>query len=135
MGNCKDYQNLVDYLDHKDCQKLKKYIEGIRNTKSPQQRVVSEDLLDNAEIVWGKLRLLCNSKGRLLRVPSVCLGESDSFMFSWLMDGLYLECNTFSTGEVEFFYRDKNSYKIWKDGFTVDDGFEMILDTLLTVCY
>lgn len=54
-----------------------------------------------------------NSKGLSLCIPDACPGENDDFMYVWLDNKHYLECEIFTNKVIEFFYRDRVNNNVW----------------------
>lgn len=77
--------------------------------------------------VWEKIKDVADINGVYLTIPDACLGENDNFMFTWANNEHYLECEIFSTGAVEFFYRNKITKDVWGDDINLNDILPMQL--------
>lgn len=70
-------------------------------------------VIEMAGQVWEKLRTYFHAKGRFLEIPDACPGNNDNFMFTWSRKEYYFECEIFGSGEVEFFYRNRQTGQNW----------------------
>lgn len=117
-----------------NCKKLREYIDRINDRIDvKEERNVSKDTLDIALTVWEKLRHLCESVG-VLSIPSACVGSDDNFMYTWSNSVHYMECEIFGSGEIEFFYRNKNNGEVWGKDVCLNRGFEEIFDKAVLFC-
>lgn len=106
------YQNLRVYLDS-----LKKEARVTGETE------FSERVLNLSWSVWERLTSLFQARGLWLEVPDACPGSKNNFMYTWSKSEYYLECEIFGTGEIEFFYRNRNTGEVWGEDTTLDQGF------------
>jgi hypothetical protein len=54
-----------------------------------------------------------------IEVPDACPGRRDNFMYTWSKEEHYLECEIFGSGEIEFFYRNRETGKNWGEDTTI----------------
>jgi hypothetical protein len=72
-------------------------------------------------MVWDRLQqVFLNGDHRCLQIPSVCPGNVSNLMYTWNKDDHYLECEIFEEGEIEFFYRNRNTGETWGEDVTSD---------------
>lgn len=117
-GNKKRHQELRHYLDSLHFE--------VESTGQDEFTIL---VLDIAWQVWTGLREYFLSKGLCLEVPDACPGQKDNFMYTWSKAEHYLECEIFGSGEVEFFYRNRNSREVWGEDTTLEQKFSAtILD-------
>ncbi|MBW4635963.1 MAG: hypothetical protein KME30_30000 [Iphinoe sp. HA4291-MV1] len=89
-------------------------------------------MLEIAWNVWNKLRSYFLSIDLCLEVPDACPGENNNFMYTWSKAEHYLECEIFGTGEIEFFYRNRNNSYVWGEDTTFEQGFSTAILEKLT---
>jgi hypothetical protein len=117
-----------EYLQR--CQRLQEYLDSLKE----EIRVVgetefSEKVLNLSWLVWEALKSSFDSRGQRLNVPDACPGLKDNFMYTWSKSEHYLECEIFGNGEIEFFYRHRNTGEVWGEDTTLEQGFSTdILD-------
>ena len=105
-------------------QELRRYLSVLRcEAKSTGEVEFTILVIDAAWRVWEDLRKYFLSKGLCLEVPDACPGDTDNFMYTWSRAEHYLECEIFGSGEVEFFYRNRNSGEVWGEDATLEQGF------------
>ena len=90
----------------------------------------SEKVIELSWSVWEALKSqLLEVKGLHLEVPDACPGSRDNFMYTWSKAEHYFECEIFGTGEIEFFYRNRNNGQVWGEDTTLEQAFSTdILD-------
>ncbi len=112
------------------CQGLRLYLDSLKNEVTEARDAnFSERVLNLSWSVWKALKSLFEAKGRCLEVPDACPGSKDNFMYTWSESEHYLECEIFATGEIEFFYRNRNTGEVWGEDTTLEQGFSTdILD-------
>jgi hypothetical protein len=69
-------------------------------------------------MVWDRLQQAVLSGDRCLQIPSICPGHASNLMYTWNRDEHYLECEIFEQGEIEFFYRNRNTGETWGEDMT-----------------
>lgn len=111
-GNEKRHQELRCYLDALQIQ-----------AKSTGEAEFTILVLDTAWQVWLVVREYFFLQDLCLEVPDACPGQRDNFMYTWSKAEYYLECEIFSSGEVEFFYRNRDSGEVWGEDTTLEQGF------------
>lgn len=74
-------------------------------------------------ILWQKLSSLLSNLDRCLVEPNVCPGDDGHIMYSWIKEELYLECEFWESGKVEFFYRNRDSGELWGEDTSIDEEF------------
>lgn len=111
-------------------QGLRLYLESLKNeVREARDANFSERVLNLSWSVWKALKSLFEAKGECLEVPDACPGSKDNFMYTWSESQHYLECEIFATGEIEFFYRNRNTGEVWGEDTTLEQGFSTdILD-------
>jgi hypothetical protein len=85
-------------------------------------------VLCNAQKVWNDLNNHFQAGYQELIVPDACIGNTDNFMYTWIKDEHYLECEIFGNGEIEFFYRQEITGQVWGEDTTLDN---LLLATIL----
>ncbi|MEG4342429.1 hypothetical protein QUB70_03960 [Microcoleus sp. A003_D6] len=122
----------IDARNHQGqrCQGLRLYLDSLKNEVTEARDAnFSERVLNLSWSVWKALKSLFEAKGRCLEVPDACPGSKDNFMYTWSESEHYLECEIFATGEIEFFYRNRNTGEVWGEDTTLEQGFSTdILD-------
>lgn len=120
-------QRLLKFLEEdneKRHQELQCYLNELRSEAELADEVeFTTSTLDITWNVWESLKKLFRSKGLCLEVPDACPGQRNNFMFTWSKADHYLECEVFSSGEVEFFYRNRNNGEVWGEDTTLEQGF------------
>ena len=60
-------------------------------------------------------------ENKVLEIPDCCPSESNEgdfhIMFAWDKDEHYLECEIFSSGVIEFFYRNRFTNETWGEDY------------------
>lgn len=112
------------------CQGLRLYLDSLKNeVREARDATFSERVLNLSWSVWEALKSRFEAQGLCLEVPDACPGSRDNFMYTWSKSEHYLECEIFATGEVEFFYRNRNTGEVWGEDTTLEQGFSAdILD-------
>ncbi|MEG4582984.1 hypothetical protein QUA71_25715 [Microcoleus sp. MON1_C5] len=113
------------------CQRLRLYLDSLKNeVREERDANFTEKVLNLSWSVWEELKSLFEkTKGLCLEVPDACPGSKDNFMYTWSKSEHYLECEIFGTGEIEFFYRNRNTGEVWGEDTTLEQGFSTdILD-------
>jgi hypothetical protein len=88
-------------------------------------------LIDYSWKIWQELSKIFSKRGFYLSVPDACPGEHDNFMYTWSKDKHYLECEIFGSGEVEFFYKNRETNDVWGEDTVLEEGFSSnILDKI-----
>jgi hypothetical protein len=106
------------------CQGLELYLDSLKNeVREARDANFSERVLNLSWYVWKALKSLFEATGRCLEVPDACPGSKDNFMYTWSESEHYLECEIFATGEIEFFYRNRNTGEVWGEDTTLEQGF------------
>lgn len=97
----------------------------------------SEEVVNLATKYFWKLFDYFNFNNETLEVPDACPGLRDNFVYTWSKSEHYLECEIFGSGEIEFFYRNRNTGEVWGEDYHINDhGFpdsvydEILLDKL-----
>jgi hypothetical protein len=89
-------------------QKLISYLKLLRiEAESNHEVDFSIAVINLADQIWKNLNDYFENES--LEVPDACPGNDDNFMYTWSKDEHYLECEIFSNGAIEFFYRDRTS--------------------------
>ncbi|MDB9510190.1 hypothetical protein PN499_03065 [Kamptonema animale CS-326] len=112
-------------------QGLRLYLDSLKNEVRVTGEVeFSEKLIDLSWSLWETLKSqLFEVKGLHLEVPDACPGSRDNFMYTWSKAEHYFECEIFGTGEIEFFYRNRNNGQVWGEDTTLEQAFSTdILD-------
>ena len=111
-------------------QNLRVYLDSLKNeARVTGETEFSERILNLSWSVWERLTSLFQARGQWLEVPDACPGSKNNFMYTWSKSEHYLECEIFGTGEIEFFYRNRNTGEVWGDDTTLDQRFSRdILD-------
>lgn len=105
-------------------QELRRYLDSLHSeAKSTGEVEFTILVLNTAWQVWADLREYFLSKGLCLEVPDACPGQRDNFMYTWSKAEHYLECEILGSGEVEFFYRNRNSGEVWGEDTTLEQEF------------
>ena len=114
-------------------QNLRLYLDSLKNeAKVTEEIQFSERVLNLSWSVWEKLKSSFQTRGMWLEVPDACPGSKDDFMYTWSKSEHYLECEIFGTGEIEFFYRNRNTGVVWGEDMTLEQDFSAdILDKAL----
>jgi hypothetical protein len=114
----------------KRSQELQVYLESLKNEARDTREVeFSESVINLSGLVWGSLKSSFDGQGLCLKVPDACPGLNNNFMYTWSNADHYLECEIFGTGEIEFFYKDRNNGQVWGEDTTLEKGFSTdILD-------
>ena len=109
---------------------LRVYLDSLKNeARVTGETEFSERVLNLSWSVWERLTSLFQARGLWLEVPDACPGSKNNFMYTWSKSEYYLECEIFGTGEIEFFYRNRNTGEVWGEDTTLDQGFSSdILD-------
>lgn len=109
---------------------LQAYIDSLRSeVRVSYEAEFTESVLDTAWKVWESLKMAISARGLCLEVPDASPGNQNNFMYVWSKGDDYFECEIFGTGEVEFFYRNRNSGKNWGEETTIEQQFSRtILD-------
>lgn len=113
------------------CQRLRLYLDSLKNeVREEKDAKFTERVLNLSWSVWEALKTVFEKTKELcLEVPDACPGSKDNFVYTWSKSEHYLECEIFGTGEVEFFYRNRNSGEDWGEDTTLEQGFSTdILD-------
>lgn len=122
----------ADVSNHQQqgCLKLRVYLDSLKNEiKEAGEAKFSERVINLSWSVWEALKSQFEAKGLCLEVPDACPGSRDNFMYAWSKHEHYLECEIFGNGEIEFFYRNRNSGEVWGEDTTLEQGFSTdILD-------
>ncbi|WP_293156983.1 MULTISPECIES: hypothetical protein [unclassified Microcoleus] len=106
------------------CQGLRLYLDSLKNeVREARDANFSERVLNLSWYVWNALKSLFEATGRCLEVPDACPGSKDNFMYTWSESEHYLECEIFATGEIEFFYRNRQTGEVWGEDTTLEQGF------------
>jgi hypothetical protein len=86
-------------------------------------------LIDYSWKIWQELSKVSSKRGFYLSVPDACPGQNNNFMYTWSKDEHYLECEVFGSGEVEFFYKNRETNDVWGEDTVLEEGFSSnILD-------
>lgn len=112
-------------------QGLRLYLDSLKNEVRITGEVeFSEKVIELSWSVWEAIKSqLLEVKGLHLEVPDACPGAKDNFMYTWSKAEHYLECEIFGTGEIEFFYRNRNNGQVWGEDTTLEQAFSTdILD-------
>jgi hypothetical protein len=105
-------------------QNLRVYLDSLKNeARVTGETEFSERVLNLSWSVWERLTSLFQARGQWLEVPDACPGSKNNFMYTWSKSEYYLECEIFGTGEIEFFYRNRNTGEVWGEDTTLDQGF------------
>lgn len=118
--------NKAEALNHQQqgCQKLRVYLDSLKNEIiEAGEAQFSERVLNLSWSVWEALKSLFEAKGLCLEVPDACPGSKDNFMYTWSKSEHYLECEIFGSGEIEFFYRNRNTEEVWGEDTTLEQRF------------
>ncbi|WP_341734808.1 hypothetical protein [Microcoleus sp. EPA2] len=112
------------------CQRLRLYLDSLKNeVREEKDTSFTERVLNLSWSVWETLKIFFETKGLCLEVPDACPGSKDNFMYTWSKSEHYLECEIFGTGEIEFFYRNRNTGEVWGEDTTLEQVFSTdILD-------
>jgi len=103
---------------------LRVYLDSLKNeARVTGETEFSERVLNLSWSVWERLTSLFQARGQWLEVPDACPGSKNNFMYTWSKSEYYLECEIFGTGEIEFFYRNRNTGEVWGEDTTLDQGF------------
>lgn len=103
---------------------LRVYLDSLKNeARVTGETEFSERVLNLSWSVWERLTSLFQARGQWLEVPDACPGSKNNFMYTWSKSEHYLECEIFGTGEIEFFYRNRNTGEVWGEDTTLDQGF------------
>lgn len=103
---------------------LRVYLDSLKNeARVTGETEFSERVLNLSWSVWERLTSLFQARGQWLEVPDACPGSKNNFMYTWSKSEHYLECEIFGTGEIEFFYRNRNTGEVWGEDTTLDLGF------------
>ena len=103
---------------------LRVYLDSLKNeARVTGETEFSERVLNLSWSVWERLTSLFQARGQWLEVPDACPGSKNNFMYTWSKSEHYLECEIFGTGEIEFFYRNRNTGEVWGDDTTLEQGF------------
>jgi hypothetical protein len=114
--------------------RLKSYIDSLKDeVRKEEAPEFTEKVLNLSWSVWEALKTLFEKTKELcLEVPDACPGSKDNFMYTWSKSEHYLECEIFGTGEVEFFYRNRNGEN-WGEDTTIERGFSANILQFLTL--
>jgi hypothetical protein len=86
-------------------------------------------LIDYSWKISQELSKIFSKRGSYLSVPDACPGQNNNFMYTWSKGKYYLECEIFGSGEVEFFYKNRETGDVWGEDTTLEEGFSSnILD-------
>jgi hypothetical protein len=120
----------LEEVNEKRHQDLQIYLDSLRSeAKSTGESEFTELVIHMAWQVWERLRSHFLSNDLCLEVPDACPGQRDNFMYTWSKGEHYFECEIFGSGEVEFFYRNRNSSEVWGEDTTLEQEFSTnILD-------
>ena len=103
---------------------LRVYLDSLKNeARVTGETEFSERVLNLSWSVWERLTSLFQARGQWLEVPDACPGSKNNFMYTWSKSEHYLECEIFGAGEIEFFYRNRNTGEVWGEDTTLDQGF------------
>lgn len=106
------------------CQKLQEYFDSLHDeTRTTREAEFSENVLNIAWLVWNRLREHFMKNKLCLEVPDACPGQEDNFMYTWSEGEHYLECEIFGSGEIEFFYRNRENGRNWAEDTTLKQPF------------
>jgi hypothetical protein len=109
-------------------QKLQTYLDSLRDeARATRESEFSERVLDIAWLVWTRLRKHFMKGELCLEVPDACPGQKDNFMYTWSQEEHYLECEIFGSGEIEFFYRNRETGKNWGEDTTIGQAFSPVI--------
>jgi hypothetical protein len=125
-NNLPRIQKKIEATNHQRqrCQGLRLYLDSLKNeVREAREAKFSERVLNLSWSVWEALKSLFEAKGLCLEVPDACPGSKDNFMYTWSKSEHYLECEIFATGEIEFFYRNRNTGEVWGEDTTLEQGF------------
>ncbi|MGG6295236.1 hypothetical protein ACQ4M4_12675 [Leptolyngbya sp. AN02str] len=105
-------------------QRLRQFLKSWRaEAISNHEAEFTVGVIDLAWRVWVALREQFEARRLALEVPSACPGSRDNFMYTWSNAEHYFECEIFGSGEVEFFYRNRRTEKVYGEDTTLEDGF------------
>lgn len=101
-------------------QNLLKYLNDLSLETQSEECEFTYVVIEMAGQVWKKLRAYFYTKERFLEIPDACPGNNDNFMFTWSRKEHYFECEIFGSGEVEFFYRNRQTGQNWGEDTTLE---------------
>ncbi|MEG4084623.1 hypothetical protein [Microcoleus sp. POL10_C6] len=105
-------------------QRLRLYLDSLKSeVKEEIDAGFTEGVLNLSWFVWEALKRFFEETGLCLEVPDACPGLRDNFMYTWSKSEHYLECEIFGSGEIEFFYRNRNTGEVWGEDTTLEQGF------------
>lgn len=105
-------------------QELQAYLDLLHDeARATRESEFSERVLDMAWLVWTRLRKHFIKGELCLEVPDACPGQKDNFMYTWSKEEHYLECEFFGSGEIEFFYRNRETGRNWAEDTTFEQPF------------
>lgn len=111
-------------VNEKRHQGLRLYLDSLYSeARSTGESEFTSLVIDIAWQVWERLRNYFLVNGLYLEVPDACPGKKDNFMYSWSRGEHYFECEIFGSGEVEFFYRNRNNSEVWGEDTTLEQEF------------
>ncbi len=107
-----------------DEEHLQAYLDSLRSEALENNEVdFTLAVLAHSWQAWKLLSDYFSNKDLCLEVPDACPDQKNNFMFTWSKSEHYLECEIFGNGEIEFFYRNRKSGKVWGEDTTLEQGF------------
>lgn len=118
-------QRVLDNERENRVGELYAYLHQVQNAVSTtvDDKETLFNLLKFSKEVWRILDNYFRARSLNLQVPDACIGNSNQFMYTWIKGDHYLECEIFSSGEVEFFYKQKSSGTIWGEDTKIEHEF------------
>lgn len=108
----------------------KKFYEYIDYMRNQTECSLTKKVIDNSVGVWNKL-----STNKNLSIPDVCYGDDDNILFIWDNNTIYLECEIFGDGRVEFFNRNRTNEKLDFIEITIDNEISEDINNLFKHFY
>lgn len=103
---------------------LQRYLDSLRlEARVSGESEFTVSVIDTAWQVWERLKKHFLDQGVCLEVPDACPGQRDNFMYTWSRCEHYFECEIFGNGQIEFFYRNRNTGALWGEDTTLEKGF------------
>lgn len=100
---------------------LLQYLNALSIETQDEKCEFTQVVIEMAGQIWEKLQTYFYAKGRSLDIPDACPGSHDNFMFTWSKREHYFECEIFDSGEVEFFYRNRQTGQNWGEDTTLEE--------------
>lgn len=125
-NNLPRLQKKIEIRNHQRqrAQRLRLYLDSLKSeVKEEIDAGFTEGVLNLSWFVWEALKSFFEETGLCLEVPDACPGLRDNFMYTWSKSEHYLECEIFGSGEIEFFYRNRNTGEVWGEDTTLEQGF------------